>query len=334
MPRINVRVPGGEPLFDLTSYGRGGPARRDRLSPAEIALIARTVHRAPEVMVKVLTKGSNNLPAVANHVGYIGRNGTLAIETDEGEQRRHPKLAEELIEHWNLDLEDYRRQRQLSAGMGRKSVKLIHKLVLSMPAGTASEGLMRAARQFLHDEFAGKHRYAFAMHTNEPHPHVHAVVKSVSEQGNRLRIDKRTLHRWREQFAKHLRAEGIEANATPRAVRGESRKSKHDAIFRAARRGASTQIHREERALLCELSQGAIRVESGKSRLLSTRAKVEAGWSALSRRLSVEGQPALAEAVERFVRGLPPAWTDKERLAYDLRRRVQARRLQRESPSR
>jgi len=40
-------------LLDVASYARRGPGRRDQLSPAEIELIARTVNRTPEVMVKV-----------------------------------------------------------------------------------------------------------------------------------------------------------------------------------------------------------------------------------------------------------------------------------------
>ena len=44
-------------LLDIASYGRRGPGRRDRLSAAETELISRTVRRAPEVMVKVLTRG-------------------------------------------------------------------------------------------------------------------------------------------------------------------------------------------------------------------------------------------------------------------------------------
>jgi len=35
------------PLLDIGSYARRGPGRRDHLSPGEIELIARTVHRAP-----------------------------------------------------------------------------------------------------------------------------------------------------------------------------------------------------------------------------------------------------------------------------------------------
>jgi len=56
------------------------------LSPEEVALIGRTVRRTPEVMVKVLSKDSNNLRSVARHLNYIGRRGELELETDGGER--------------------------------------------------------------------------------------------------------------------------------------------------------------------------------------------------------------------------------------------------------
>lgn len=100
----------------------------------------------------------------------------------------------------------------------RKPSKLVHKLIFSMPAGTPPKRLLVAVRNFAVEEFA-RHRYALGLHTDEPHPHVHVIVKAVSEWGARLNIRKATLRGWREEFARHLRAQGIEANATRRAVR-------------------------------------------------------------------------------------------------------------------
>ena len=76
----------GTALLDVVSYGRRGPGRRDRLSPAQVALIARTVNRTPEVMVKVLTHGAQDLRAAARHLSYLTREGDLELETDDGEQ--------------------------------------------------------------------------------------------------------------------------------------------------------------------------------------------------------------------------------------------------------
>jgi len=39
------------------------------------------------------------------------------------------------------------------------------------------------------------------------HPHVHVVVKALSEQGKRLSIKKPMLQNWRGKFAEQLRAD-------------------------------------------------------------------------------------------------------------------------------
>src|SRR5205085_11119258 len=110
-----------------------------------------------------------------------------------------------------------------------------------------------AARNFAREEVALKHRYALVLHTDEPHPHVHLVVKAVSEQGDRLNIRKATLREWRREFARHLREQGIAANATERAVRGEGRTHKTDGIYRATLRGESTHTRARVEALASEL---------------------------------------------------------------------------------
>jgi hypothetical protein len=60
------------------------------------------------------------------------------------------------------------------------------------------------------------------------------VLKAVSEQGKRLYVRKATLREWSEGFARHLRAVGVEANATPRQVRSESAPRKSDGIYRVS----------------------------------------------------------------------------------------------------
>jgi type IV secretory pathway VirD2 relaxase len=89
-----------------------------------------------------------------------------------------------------------------------------------MPPGTSSEKVFKAAGKLVREEFAFRHRYAMVLHTDEPHPHVHVVVKAVSEQGERLYIRKPTLRDWRQRFAANLRELSVAANATERAVRG------------------------------------------------------------------------------------------------------------------
>src|ERR1700689_1617333 len=117
MPKrlIDVRV--GVPLLDIASYARRGPGHRDRLSPAEVQQIARTVRRTPEVMVKVLSRGEQDLGAVRRHLDYLRLrdDGELDLETDDGQRLSGRAVSRELLEDWDLDLEEHRRQSDLDA---------------------------------------------------------------------------------------------------------------------------------------------------------------------------------------------------------------------------
>jgi hypothetical protein len=163
-----------EPLFNLASYARPGPGRRDRLSPGEIAQISRTVRRVPEVMVKVLSRGGQDLKAVGRHLDYLREreDGEREVETDDGRQLSGQGVTKELIEDWDLELEARRNRSDLSARKGG-SQKLVHKMLFSMPAGTPPERVLVAVKNLAREDFGLKHRYAMVLHTDEPHPHVH-----------------------------------------------------------------------------------------------------------------------------------------------------------------
>ncbi len=311
MPNLRINALEGRALLDIGSFACPGPGRRDRLSPEQLALIGRTVRRTPEVMVKVLSKDSNNLRSVARHVNYIGRHGELELETDDGTCLQQRDAGRQLVEDWDLDLDQDRGDTPLSAGTGR-APKLVHKIMLSMPPGTPAKGVLEAARNFAREEFALKHRYALALHTDEPHPHVHLVVKAVSEQGERLNIRKATLREWRGDFARHLRDQGIAANATERAVRGESRTYQTDGIYRATLRGDSRHTRSRAQSVAAEFLTGNLSVGPGKSKLIATRKKVESGWLAAADILKSQGHPELAAHVHRFLREMTPAQTDRE----------------------
>src|ERR1700733_3833312 len=96
--------------FDLVSYARRGPGRRDHLSHGEIAQVARTVRRTPEVMVKVLSRGGQDLGAVRRHLDYLRLRdeGELELETDDGQRFSGKAVSKELLEDWDLDLEEHR----------------------------------------------------------------------------------------------------------------------------------------------------------------------------------------------------------------------------------
>jgi predicted transcriptional regulator len=325
MPRRPIDVTRATPLLDISSYARRGPGRRDHLSQDEVELIARTVGRTPEVMVKVLSRGGRDLKAVGRHVAYLNRGGDLDIETDDGQRLLGKGVEKELLENWDLDL-DERRSGGREHWSRRSPPKLVHKLMFSMPAGTPPDKVLKAVKNFAREEFGLKHRYAMVLHTDEPHPHVHVVVKATSEQGVRLNIRKATLRDWRREFARNLRALCVAANATERAVRGQGQSPKLDGIYRAEQRGDSRRTQERAEAVARELHKGEPGVEAGKARLLTTRREVERGWRAVSDILVAEGQPALAEQVRRFSAQMPPPRTDRESVAQALRWR--ARRAQ------
>jgi hypothetical protein len=273
-------------------------------------------------MVKVLTHGGQDLKSVQRHLEYLNRKGELDIETDEGERIAGKGVEKELLENWDLDLEEDRRRVDLGPLKDRSPPKLVHKILFSMPAGTPPKKVLEAVKDFAREEFALKHRYAMVLHTDEPHPHVHMVVKAVSEQGVRLNIRKATLREWRKEFARHLRAHGVEANATERAVRGDRLPAKPDGIYRAEQRGESHHTRTRAEAIARELLKGDLRIEQGKARLLETRKEVERGWFAVSDILMAEGRKELANEVWRFVAEMTPAITERESIAWDLRRRA------------
>ncbi len=317
MPSRSVRFD-GQPLFDISSYARRGPGRRDHLSPAEIDRVARTVRRTPEVMIKVLSRGGPDLKAVRRHLDYLRdrEEGELAIETDDGERLTGPGLAKSIIEDWNLDLQEHQHRSDLD-GRGRHSTKLVHKLMFSMPAGTPPQKVLEAVKNFAREEFALKHRYVMVLHTDEPHPHVHMVVKAVSEQGERLHIRKATLRGWRQEFARHLRALGVPANATARSIRGQNRTAKLDGIYRAEQRGESWRVRARTKQVGREAFSGRLRTEPGKETLIETRGAVERGWWAVSEILAAQGLRELANEVRQFVGQMPLPRTDREMIAAE-----------------
>jgi hypothetical protein len=249
----------------------------------------------------------------------------VEIETDDGRQLSGKGVEEGLLEDWDLDLEEYRRKAHLESRRSRTPPKLVHKLMFSMPAGTQPDKVLGAVKAFAREEFGLKHRYAMVLHTDEPHPHVHVVIKAMSEQGQRLHIRRATLREWRAEFARHLRALGVAANATPRYVRGETKQRKLDGVYRAGLRGESTHMRERAEVVARELAKGGLRVEASKAKVLVTRAHVKHEWRAVSTILMQAGHIEAATEVNRFLNEMPPPWTEKESIAHLLTQRSQNR---------
>lgn len=164
-----------------------------------------------------------------------------------------------------------------------------------------------------------------ALHTDQGHPHVHVVVKAVSERGGRLNIYKATLREWRRDFARYLRGFGVEANATEKAVRGSPHQARKTMIFRAAARGESNFVREREEAVAQELRNGNLRPGPGRLSLLQTRRDVERGWLAFADAAARAGLPDIADRVLRFLRQMPSVRTDREWIAENIRARARER---------
>jgi hypothetical protein len=315
MPKRLIDLRTQRPLLDIASFGRRGPEAQ--LTKDEVAYVARTARRVPEVMIKV-SGGARSLQGVAAHFDYIGRQGVGEIETDMGDRLNERGFEKDLVLDWDLDLYAHRRHTDRAVAYGRRPHKLVHNLIFSMPKGTPSDKLAAAVRTLAVNRFALRHRYAMALHTHQENPHVHLVVKAVSEQGVRLNIRKATLRDWRQQFATCLRQQGIEANSTERAVRGETRTRKTDGIYRSQQRGASTHMRARMDAAADLVRSGRSESETSRSTLIETRRQVERGWYAVHDLFERDGHAEVARDIRRFVAQMQPARTEREQIAKAL----------------
>ena len=340
--------------LELWSRGRKGPFAPPHFSPSSpesMAALQRTLDRVPEVMVKV-TGGGRDTGTAKAHIDYIDRHGQLDVLTDEGEVLKGKDVSDFLVNDWKLDTSraatGKARNRQ-APEPGTKDVngkpikdsrgKQVHNIVLSMPSGTPPAAVLAAAQQFARENFALTHRYAMVLHdpvTDPKHqktesgrnPHVHLVVKAVSETGERLSINKATLQVWREQFAHALREQGVQANATPAAIRGKGKSSAKSAIhqhqerlehWRTSEHGGkespskpvpSTLLEHQLEQVFKDLLNGVSPDAARKDKLTMTRTSVLDGWKATESALRDKGLTQVADQVLKFMQHLPPVKTD------------------------
>src|SRR5580692_10052640 len=251
-------------------------------------------------MVKV-SGGAMSLKGVIKHLAYIDRQGELEIEMDDGRRLKGDGIEKGLSSDWELEELSAIGKAPYRGKSGRRPEKLVHNIVLSMPQGTDPRKLLFASRDFVREQFALKHRYALALHTDQGHPHVHVVVKAVSEDGERLNIRKATLREWRSRFAEQLRDHGVSANATERAARGQSRSNLKTAIYRSGMRGESRFLHQRLRRIQREMRAGGLQQNPGKAKIVETRRAVVAGYHSAAEVLLQAGHTDLAKMIWEFV---------------------------------
>lgn len=319
MPRRIVDLRRHRPVLDIASFGRRGPQSDIRLNPEVLETIRRTVRRSPEVVVKI-SGGGATARQVLEHFRYINRRGELEIETDSDEKLRGKGSPRRLVDDWDLDLEVGLAPGQRTGSTRR--ARLVHNIVFSMPPGTPPKALLGAVRDFADAEWDGRHRYAMVLHTDAGHPHVHVVVKAMSEHGERLNPDPAMLREWRSAFAACLRARGVDANATDRSIRGAVRPPKRDGRYWAEHRGAGERQRQQLLDIATEMRRGRMNREPSHLKLEETRQQVVSGWLGVADVLERQRHRTDAAAVRAFGTAMPPVRTERELLAESWRRHV------------
>jgi type IV secretion system T-DNA border endonuclease VirD2 len=261
-PAFRVRYihdPASTPRIPLyASYGFAtGPTARAKL--------ARIVRKAPEVVVKVTGRQRGGVHVKA-HLEYIGRKGDVEIETRDGEILTTKEDVAERATEWS-DTVQWRSRPTVS------SVSLI----FSMPEGTDPDKVLGAVRALAHAELSDNHDYVLALHTDTPRPHVHLTVQAEGLDRTRFNPRPVQLNRFRERFARELRARGVAAEATPRRARGQGIAGSSMALVKLRARlrtEGSKQIAESD----LRTNEQAISVARGEGTLPSFIARGTARW--------------------------------------------------------
>ena len=174
---------------------------------------------------------------------YIARNGKVLVENEKGDILTIDEVKD-TVKDW-CDAQDVPFDEVCLAEQKNRPADA-RRMIISCPKGSDPHKLKEAARQFGQEFFLNKdYEYIFAVHykseemPKEPdHPHVHFLIKSISSKDKRLNPKKVDLRLMRERFAVIAKEHGIDLNATSRAVRGQTIKSKKQEQIHQERRGA------------------------------------------------------------------------------------------------
>lgn len=293
------------------SYSRPAPNQK----PATKSRLIRTINKAPEVMVKI-SGGGKDLGGIKAHLDYISRNGEIELEDEQGRA--------------NLGKDDVRLVRDewrggIPSENGKR--KEAFNIILSMPPGTDRAAVKNAAREFAKTMFEG-HRYVFAAHDDEKHPHVHLTVKANSMKGTRLHPCREDLQHWRETFAEKLQDFGIEANATPRQARGVVRKPEKQAVRHIQKDYKTGKRARPARVLVAqakaandEITGKAVHQNPAQANIIEARKTAHAAYKGVAEALLKGDQQdkQLALQLVKFVKAMPPLKTKHELVVERLR---------------
>ena len=321
--------------------GNGGKEADGQPPVSRLAALLLIALRQREVMVKV-TGINTEAGALRAHLNYLQRRAEGAIEDEQGMLfDPSPDSVDRILKGWGVAVgEGHANTRRealatTDAQVTRPRKAIALHLVLSMPQGTAADGVLQAARGFAAEELVN-HQHVLVLHTDKNHPHVHLVVNNIGNDLRRLPRSREDLQRWREVFARELRAQGIEAAATPRKSRGMVQKAEPGALWHAKHRLA--EARRAGRApdapvrnFRNQIEQAANELRGAapttmspaESRARQNRRDLETALSDAVTTLDRQGDVGVkvARAVTALVQQLPPAETVRDQLKREIANR-------------
>ncbi len=188
-------------------------------SEGSVAVYCKAKAVAPSVSLSLLWALEGAVLGVPWQAVAKERRASLlfALEDHEGRLLNSRADVKDIKNDWAQDISEVTKRRETI------------NVIFSMAKGTPVMEVKDAVREYLKEEFGGKHEYIFALHTDTDNPHVHVCIKMtpIKKRSKRLNPRKNDLQRWREGFAQSLRKVGIQANATPRKTRGVAQQPSH-----------------------------------------------------------------------------------------------------------
>lgn len=255
------------------------PVYGGRKRAPDIQSRIRAAEGVPEAVVKI-GKSYQTQSRVKQALDYISRGLEVPLELKDGSVFSSPEDQEDMKDlaiQWATNFRE------------RKNARNAMPIILSAPPGTDPDALRNIAREWGREVLGDNYDYAFALHTDEAHPHVHFVVVRASANSRDLGWSQVEVQEMRISYARIARENGIEMNATPRETRGRTEKGENQAQRHARLRlGSSLNDHGAAKEVLDGLKSGG-------------EDEAPVWWTAMENRAASEraSYEALAKACER-----------------------------------
>ena len=260
---------------------RSGSGKRARDKAARVA------SGSTEVMVKISGYGKGGAHVKA-HLMYISRHTMadkekVALENDKGQLFDAVDDVKQLFADWRGDIDA-----KSPPGQAPSRRDTMH-MVLSMPGKADPLALRDAVRSFAADNFGANQEYVFALHTDTDNDHCHLAVKCRGFDGRQLHTPAGQVQRWREAFAERLRERGIDAEATPRSLRGVVRRPEKQVLRHIDNPAPEGRAPRQSRVMRSRIEEAASLVQNATAvrelekhpwevAVRSTQGRTKAGW--------------------------------------------------------